>query len=298
MKWETLYAHYDEWPAEKVIALLPAVEDLEKATGAELADFAEYGPCDPETNAELIKRAADMGVRFSADDLMQLKELMNQSDFTYLLLNGMIAGLVLSPEQVVELDGYVSKETMNLAARNTVKHGGHFAAEQISELVSLADAETCNVVLADAIKHQVPFSADDILEIDSTGIDRSLLGQAALANMEHYSEEDIESLEDVVDRASFKELSRNFIPETPPPIPQPVPRRANAAMAALLAGMLLDSKPKQKNPRFHVGDAVVIKGGFGSFGYIIDVNDGLYMVRYCDGKYVSSFSEDEIEKTT
>ena len=64
MKWETLYAHYDEWPAEKVIALLPAVADLEKATGAELADFAEYGPCDPETNAELIKRAADMAMSF------------------------------------------------------------------------------------------------------------------------------------------------------------------------------------------------------------------------------------------
>ncbi len=62
--------------------------------------------------------------------------------------------------------------------------------------------------------------------------------------------------------------------------------------------VLLDDKPKPNKPKFRVGDAVVIKGGFGSFGRVIDVNDGIYVVRYCDGKYVGSFRENELEKTT
>lgn len=46
---------------------------------------------------------------------------------------------------------------------------------------------------------------------------------------------------------------------------------------------------------FKVGDKVRVKYR-GQEGYIIDKNDRLYMVSLDDGKYVDSYSADQLEK--
>ena len=70
---------------------------------------------------------------------------------------------------------------------------------------------------------------------------------------------------------------------------KPSPIQVYITGAYSLTGTLL-----QIEPEFHVGDAVVVRGGFGAFWRIIDVNNGMYVVRHTDGKYVSSFTADEI----
>ena len=49
------------------------------------------------------------------------------------------------------------------------------------------------------------------------------------------------------------------------------------------------------NDEFNVGDKVRVKYR-GQEGYIIDKNDSLYMVSLDDGKYVDSYSADQLEK--
>lgn len=46
---------------------------------------------------------------------------------------------------------------------------------------------------------------------------------------------------------------------------------------------------------FKVGDKVRVKYR-GQEGYVIDKNDSLYMVSLDDGKYVDSYSADQLEK--
>ena len=46
---------------------------------------------------------------------------------------------------------------------------------------------------------------------------------------------------------------------------------------------------------YKVGDKVRVKYR-GQEGYIIDKNDSLYMVSLDDGKYVDSYSADQLEK--
>ena len=46
---------------------------------------------------------------------------------------------------------------------------------------------------------------------------------------------------------------------------------------------------------YKVGDKVRVKYR-GQEGYIIDINDSLYMVSLDDGRYIDSYSADQIEK--
>ena len=46
---------------------------------------------------------------------------------------------------------------------------------------------------------------------------------------------------------------------------------------------------------YKVGDKVRVKYR-GQEGYIIDINDSLYMVSLDDGRYIDSYSADQLEK--
>ena len=50
-----------------------------------------------------------------------------------------------------------------------------------------------------------------------------------------------------------------------------------------------------KDDEYKVGDKVRVKYR-GQEGYIIDKNDNLYMVSLDDGRYVDSYTADQIEK--
>ena len=50
-----------------------------------------------------------------------------------------------------------------------------------------------------------------------------------------------------------------------------------------------------KDDEYKVGDKVRVKYR-GQEGYIIDKNDNLYMVSLDDGKYVDSYTADQLEK--
>ena len=69
-------------------------------------------------------------------------------------------------------------------------------------------------------------------------------------------------------------------------------RQNSRPTAAPAAGGRTKPKPKPA-PRFHVGDLVEIKYR-GQYGHVIDVNGGMYMVRFADGKRVESYTADEL----
>ena len=50
-----------------------------------------------------------------------------------------------------------------------------------------------------------------------------------------------------------------------------------------------------KDDEYKVGDKVKVKYR-GQEGYIIDKNDNLYMVSLDDGRYVDSYTADQLEK--
>ena len=51
----------------------------------------------------------------------------------------------------------------------------------------------------------------------------------------------------------------------------------------------------KSNEEFNIGDKVRVKYR-GQEGYIIDKNDNLYMVSLDDGRYIDSYSADQLEK--
>ena len=51
----------------------------------------------------------------------------------------------------------------------------------------------------------------------------------------------------------------------------------------------------KNNSEYKVGDKVRVKYR-GQEGYIIDKNDNLYMVSLDDGRYVDSYTADQLEK--
>ncbi len=71
-------------------------------------------------------------------------------------------------------------------------------------------------------------------------------------------------------------------------------RQNSRPTAAPAAGGRTKPKPKPA-PRFHVGDLVEIKYR-GQYGHVIDVNGGMYLVRFADGKRVESYTADELNQ--
>ena len=141
------------------------------------------------------------------------------------------------------------------------------------------------------IKTDTTFTADDIIALDGL-VSQAVMDKVALASKAALND-DVDSLEGYISDNAFKSILR----ATPVEIkkPQPAPSRpSNAALAYLLLEMLSEDTGKLKKPRFRVGDAVYVKP-YTTFGRVIDINGGLYMVRYTDGKYVSSFPENELE---
>ena len=51
----------------------------------------------------------------------------------------------------------------------------------------------------------------------------------------------------------------------------------------------------KSNAEYKVGDKVRVKYR-GQEGYVIDINDSLYMVSLDDGRYIDSYSAEQLEK--
>ena len=51
----------------------------------------------------------------------------------------------------------------------------------------------------------------------------------------------------------------------------------------------------KSNAEYKVGDKVRVKYR-GQEGYVIDINDSLYMVSLDDGRYIDSYSTEQLEK--
>lgn len=52
---------------------------------------------------------------------------------------------------------------------------------------------------------------------------------------------------------------------------------------------------KSNDNEYKVGDKVRVKYR-GQEGYVIDINDSLYMVSLDDGRYIDSYSAEQLEK--
>ena len=294
MTWKTIYEHYDEWEEDVVKELILEMTDLHKATAEEIVDFAYYFT-DDKTTGMVARQAVNAGVAFTAEQVLELGDSLEPEDFTYVLLRAMLSGVVFTPEQVCNLDGYLDEKAHTMVVLSTLKHGYHFSAEQILRIDGLVTREAITAMTLDAIEQGIPFTAEQINNMDGL-VSQDILNKAALANMASFSEADAIMLQDVVDPRIVNKIIRSASAKSgrgsfsqPPQPSEP----STAALYTLLSESLRSNK-KQKEPEFHVGDAVVVRGGFGAFGRIIDVQNGMYVVRHTDGKYVSSFTADEI----
>lgn len=206
----------------------------------------------------------------------------------------MLQGTVFQPAQLECLDGYVDEKTMSLAVLNSLKHGVHFKPAEAIAMDCLIDERTMEAIVLDAVKVGTVFKANDIERLSGL-VGQDVLDKAALSSKGTYSEEDIEKMIEYLSIEAQMKIAQHSPPKSQKSEEIQV-RPSNAALEFLLTKMLSD-KPAKTVQRFQVGDAVYVRP-YSSFGRIIDINGNMYMVRYSDGKYVSSFPADELEKTT
>ena len=145
-----------------------------------------------------------------------------------------------------------------------------------------------------SVKVGTIFKVNDIERLSGL-VGQDVLDKAALSSKGTYSEEDIENMMEYLSTEAQLKIAQP-LPSKSQKSEKNQARPSNVALAFLLTKMLSD-KPAKTVQRFQVGDAVYVRP-YSSFGRIIDINGNMYMVRYSDGKYVSSFPADELEKTT
>lgn len=190
------------------------------------------------TQVSRISQLTSFGSHEQVAEIIQM--YYDEKAASRLAKKALAAGVRFTPEEIVEMQGSVSKDCMNQMVTTAL---GGFTQELVEELV---------------------FSMDDDIYAD---LEKRYC---------HYDEDDEEFAE------PFEESPR-----------QKKPGKLFGLFA--FVGMASELGSKKSTPCFRIGEHVRVRWR-GQEGTIIDINGGLYMVSFDDGRTVDSFPESDLEK--
>jgi len=133
MTWKTVYENFDTWSPSILSKHLANLTDY--GSPRQIMEVADY----LDDASLLIRAAMHAGVVFTPNDLLELEAITNQITLEEAIAHSLKNGVFFSHDQILEFDGLVSKSTLTAMVKNAMDRGVRFTEDQLSDFVGLVD---------------------------------------------------------------------------------------------------------------------------------------------------------------
>ena len=298
MTWETFYEHFDESAQTTIAQRIGALTDF--GTPGEIVEVAASLP-DEKTASMLLKKALTAGVCFSGEELIELQGAADTDTLRELTLISLKAGVKISSDELEELYCILGAEDFKPVAEQLRYSDAALTPQQIVDMSEDLGTELTNALVEKALLRRASFTPTQILGLEGRA-DRALLARAAEASDGPFTAYDLYTLEEILDRELLMRLKQKhgvsgYIRE---PVRRVWSGKAPVRRPGLLHHLLvlISATPgptRKAKHAFRVGELVLVRYR-DQYGYVIDVNDGMYTVRLNETGQVDAYTADDLSR--